>query len=274
MREINIWWEGPFTQDEIINNSIDKEKYDNTAKKIGLYQIYGSHPLYGNDVLLYIGRTKDNSGFSSRLKNRWVIENGNDADNVKIYLGTIYSDRMTIVPQEENKQIDLAEVLLINALKPAYNSSNIQSVGLQYIKEQYFVKNMNNYRNLYPILSSEYFLEDNVLNVVYVDKLAKVYNKNVVSDDEFYGFNIFNNKIFIGIDYKCWNEEKVPLQIGISKEIDPKLLKKIEEKNTKLEYNDTDCIYISAIDKLDEHLDNKIEKIKNIIDDINELIKA
>ena len=280
MQEINIWWEGPFTQEEIITPSSDDKnetnetnEANNISKKIGLYQVYGSHPLYGNDVLLYIGRTKGKNGFSSRLKNRWVIEYGNDANNVKIYLGTIYSDRMTIIPQEENRQIDLAEVLLINALKPAYNSSNIQSVGTQYIEEQYLVKNRNNYRNLYPVLSSEYFLEDNILNVVYVDKLADVYDRNVEDDDEFYGFNIFNDKVFIGIDYKCWDKEHVPLHIGISKEIDSKLLKKIEKKYIKLEYEDKDCMYISTIDKLDEHIDDNIEKIKIVIDDINELIK-
>lgn len=273
MQEINIWWEGPFTQEEILNNKIDTKVYDNTANKIGLYQVYGSHSLYGNDVLLYIGRTKGKNGFSSRLKNRWVIQNGNDTENVKIYLGTIYSYSMTITKKEENRQIDLAEVLLINALKPAYNSSNIQSVGTQYIEERYLVKNMNNYRNLYPILSSEYFLEDNVLNFVYVDELAKVYNKSVVDDDEFYGFNIFNDKVFIGIDYKCWDKEKVPLHIGISKEIDVPVLEKIEEKYRKLKYDDDDCIYISALDKLDEKIDENVKQIKNLIDMIHGLIQ-
>ncbi|MBA1420974.1 MAG: hypothetical protein FAF03_09030 [Epsilonproteobacteria bacterium] len=277
MQEINIWWEGPFAQEEIIDNSIDKSKYDNTAEKIGLYQVYGSHPLYGNDVLLYIGRTKGKSGFKSRLKNRWVIEYGNDANNVKIYLGTIYSDRMTIIPQEENRQIDLAEVLLINALKPAYNSSNIQSVGTQYIEKKYLVKNMNNYRNLYPILSSEYFLEDDILNVVYVDKLAKIYNAKVVSQDEFYGFDVVtNDNIFVGIDYECWNAMNVPLHIGLHKDIGEDLLRKIEKKYKQLHCKDKDedYIYISAIDKLDEHIDENIEKIKIVIDDINELIKV
>ncbi len=73
MKEIDIWWEGPFDQDEIIDNDIDKNFYDNTADKIGLYQIYGTHPLYGNDVLLYIGRTKGKKGFLDRLKNRCLF---------------------------------------------------------------------------------------------------------------------------------------------------------------------------------------------------------
>ncbi len=81
MEEINIWWEGPFTQEEIIKNKINSKKYDNRATDIGLYQVYSSHPLYGADVLVYIGMTVAEGGFKSRLTNRWVIENGNDIEN-------------------------------------------------------------------------------------------------------------------------------------------------------------------------------------------------
>ena len=87
--EIKIFWEGPFSIEEITNNEID-EKYDVKSSDKGLYQIYGSHPLYGDGVLVYIGRTKNS--FQSRLNGRWVIENGRDTENVQIYLSKIISD--------------------------------------------------------------------------------------------------------------------------------------------------------------------------------------
>jgi len=270
--EINVWWEGPFTAEEVVGDDINQKEYDNTADKIGLYQIYGTHPLYGNDVLLYIGRTKNNNGFKSRLRNRWVIENGNDNENVKIYLGTIYSPRETITKDDEKKKIEKAEVLLINALKPAYNSSNVQSVGKLYMENRYLVKNMNNYRNLYPILSSEYFLEDHILNIQYVDKLAEVYHANIEDKDEYYGFDIgTNDNIFVGVDYNCWNSEKIPLHIGIYKEVDTMILEEIFRRYSKLQCED-EYLYIKAIDNLDEHIDDNIGKIRVIIDDLIELI--
>ncbi len=268
--EINIWWEGPFTAEEVVSKGINQKEYDNTADKIGLYQIYGTHPLYGNDVLLYIGRTKNK--FKNRLRNRWVIENGNDSENVKIYLGTIYSPRETITDDDEKKKIEKAEVLLINALKPAYNSSNVQSVGKLYMENRYLVKNMNNYRNLYPILSSEYFLEDHILNIQYVDKLAEVYHANIEDKDEYYGFDIgTNDNIFVGVDYNCWNNEKIPLHIGIHKEVDTMILEEIFRRYSKLQCED-EYLYIKAIDNLDERIDDNIGKIRVIIDDLIELI--
>ncbi len=275
MKEIDIWWEGPFDQDEIIDNDIDKNFYDNTADKIGLYQIYGTHPLYGNDVLLYIGRTKGKKGFLDRLKNRWVIENGNDAENVTIYLGTIYSANITISPEEENRQIDLAEVLLIFALKPAYNSSNIQSIGRQYLEKKYLIKNMNNYRNLYPVLSSEYFLQDSILNIELTDKLAKVFKGKKQEDDNYYGFLISNKNIFIGVDYECWNETKVPLHIGISINIEKNILNKIIKEDKKLKYKDEEFYYISAAKFLnDKTLDEKVDEIKERVERIKKLING
>ncbi len=122
MKEINIWWEGPFTQDDIINDKIDSEQYDNKATDIGLYQVYSSHPLYGADVLVYIGMTVAKGGFKSRLKNRWVIESGDDSENVKIYLGRIFSYSKKIAKKDEITMIKQAESLLINALTPAFNT--------------------------------------------------------------------------------------------------------------------------------------------------------
>lgn len=274
MKEINIWWEGPFSKSQIINNKIDSAKYNNTSNRIGLYQIYGTHPLYGNDVLLYIGRTKSKKGFADRLNQRWEIEGGNDDENVKIYLGTIYSSEVTITQAEENSLIDLSEVLLINALKPAFNSSNIKSVGKKYLENSYRVHNENNYRNLYPILSSEYFLQSTIGNENVTEILAKEYNADIKNKDTFYMFTLPSNEnILIGIDYECWEQTKKPLHLAILKEgINKSIIKQLKKKFDFLNYEDDDeeCIYISLADNLKD--ENVIKEIKEKISDIERVI--
>lgn len=270
MKDINIWWEGPFSQEQIVENKIDVNKYNNLSDRIGLYQIYGTHPLYGNDVLLYIGRTKNKKGFTSRLKNRWVIENGNDSDNIKIYLGTIYSSDKAIADNEEEKLIDLSEVLLINALKPSLNSSNLQSVGKDYLSENYIVHNHNNYRNLYPILSSDYFWNSSSVNMSITRILAEEYNAEIMDENEYFMFPLSNESIFVGVEYECWNKTNQPLQIAISKELDKSIKNKIKNKFEFLDYEDEECFYISLSENLKD--DNIIQKLKKIITKIENII--
>ena len=277
MEEINIWWEGSFTIEEILSNKIKSSEYDNTADKIGLYQIYGTHPLYGRDKLLYIGRTSDKKGFQNRLKNRWVIENGQDSDNINIYLGTIFSYNEHI----KNKEIDFiekAEVLLINALKPAFNSSNIQSVDEKLIEQKYIVYNHNNYRDIYPILSSEYFWQDTNINFKMTDKLAKMFNSEINDENDYYMFTLPNNEnVLVGIDYKCWNETKQPIHLAILEEsLKNKQKEIIKEKFNIIDYNDKNnnnyksYLYLTLFNNLKQQncidiMYHKIIEIENIL---------
>lgn len=48
---IHIDWDGPYTLDQL------KDLMDSKTEK-GIYQVYGFHPVYGKDVLLYIGKTE------------------------------------------------------------------------------------------------------------------------------------------------------------------------------------------------------------------------
>lgn len=279
--EIKILWEGPFKVDDILNNEIDT-KYDVTAEKQGLYQIYGSHPLYGNDVLVYIGRTKDKKGFQSRLKGRWVIEKGSDTENVQIYLGTIFSDRKKI--EDDSDLIDKSEVLLINAMKPAYNSSNIQSADEDYINDNFILYNEGNYRNLYPVLDSKYFWQP-YKNFAIINELAEVYGVKKVDDKDFYYGFILNKEtevidqytLWLCVDYEIWNTGKIPLTIQIAsenKEIN-KTLKK-NKKIKKYKYLDDEYeefYYYEVIDKflnldratLKKACDSEINEIKNML---------
>jgi len=278
MEEINIWWEGPFSIDNILEDKIDPSIYDNTADKIGLYQVYGTHPLYGNDKLLYIGKTQNKNGFKSRLKKRWVIENSKDDENVKIYLGTIFSYNEDI-KNKENDFIEKAEVLLINALKPAFNSSNIQSVDKKLIEQNYIIYNYNNYRDIYPILSTEYFWKDTNTNFLITDELAQEFdNQKVINKDEYYMFTLPKNEnILIGVNYDCWNKTKQPLQLAIDKKIidkmDKRKIKKIKSEFDILDYSyeQNQYYYISLAKNLKD--ENIIDNIKNKIYKIEKLIK-
>ena len=61
-----VCWDGPYTKDTL--DEISEE--DNN--KYVLYKVYGSHPVYGNNVLLYIGMTE--RGIKIRLTEHdyWV----------------------------------------------------------------------------------------------------------------------------------------------------------------------------------------------------------
>ena len=82
---INIHWEGPFSLSEAVS-SLSNDKID-----YGIYQIYGRHPVYGNEVLLYIGKASERT-FSVRLgehKDSWLGHNGR-TKQTKVYVGRLY----------------------------------------------------------------------------------------------------------------------------------------------------------------------------------------
>jgi hypothetical protein len=93
-----------------------------------LYALYGSHPLYGRDVLLYIGQSR--ASVKGRLTQHaaWVRD---EADAVQVRLGSIGRfkswDRWSSeipYPRAEQKTVDGVEALLMAAHQPAYNSQN------------------------------------------------------------------------------------------------------------------------------------------------------
>jgi hypothetical protein len=266
--EIRIWWEGPFSYDEVVNNSMDPKIYQNSSMNIGLYQVCGNHILYGTDVLLYIGITTEQN-FRTRLKNRWIIDNNNDNKNIKIYLGKIFSNHDNIKLNEKDKILK-AEALLVNVLKPALNSSYINSVPNRKINsdDNFTVYNFNNYRFLLPELSTVRWWNAKDLNYELIDNLCKKYNSKIIEDEDFYGFNKASNpNIFIGVDYNYYDLEKVPLVIGIAHDA-------ISESKLKKQFKDFGkddaCFYIEACDNLSDEnaqfeIEQKILQIENLL---------
>jgi len=115
----------------------------------GVYQIYGSHSIYGADKLLYIGKTVKQT-FGIRIAQEgW--ERNSDEKSIKIYVGHLAG---TITPSNEqwSKEIDLAERLLIYSHSPARNSQSIPKIPDKDLLNIH-VLNWGNYRDLLPEVS-------------------------------------------------------------------------------------------------------------------------
>ena len=109
---IHIEWDGPFALKDIGSYTSESD--------YGLYQIYGGHPVYGSNVLLYIGKAASQH-FGTRIpqEKHW-LEN-RDAGRINVYLGKLAAEA---TPSDDiwDNHIDLAERLLIFAHSPANNT--------------------------------------------------------------------------------------------------------------------------------------------------------
>ena len=76
--QINIEWDGGYSVDEI--------KDFHGENHYGLYQIYGAHPIYGSNVLLYIGKASYQD-FGTRILQHEKWTYNQDAKNISIYCG-------------------------------------------------------------------------------------------------------------------------------------------------------------------------------------------
>lgn len=139
---IHVDWDGPYSLNDL--SSIMDEKVD-----YGVYQIYGTHPVYGNSVLLYIGKA-DRQTFGVRIsQEHWDCNS--DAERLKIYVGRLAGN---CIPSDEqwSREIDLCEKLLIFSHKPAYNTQNLNSVP-DYELQEMHILNWGYYCDLMPEVS-------------------------------------------------------------------------------------------------------------------------
>ncbi|WP_409303041.1 hypothetical protein [Peribacillus sp. SCS-155] len=139
---IQIQWDGAYTLNDIPELKHGDFDY-------GLYQIYGKHPLYGNEVLLYIGKA-DLDTFGNQLSQEGWLTNY-DADSIRIFVGRLAGE---MAPSEDvwSREIELAERLLIHAHKPAYNSVKIASVPSRELQDIHIL-NWGQHRDLLPEVS-------------------------------------------------------------------------------------------------------------------------
>jgi len=115
---IEIRWKGPFKLEEI--------KKLNGATDYGIYQIYGTHNIFGPDALLYIGQANEQA-FGVRIPqhNDWINA---ESSVVDVYIGKLGGiDKIS-----NNKwagMINRAEKLLVYFCSPLYNSQYLAGYG-------------------------------------------------------------------------------------------------------------------------------------------------
>ena len=88
----HIDWDGPFRLSEL--NALTDEEKD-----YGIYKIYGNHPVYGNSVLLYIGKA-DQQTIGKRVSQ----ENWWDTNDSTIFKYTQAELQVIILHQKINGQ--------------------------------------------------------------------------------------------------------------------------------------------------------------------------
>jgi hypothetical protein len=141
---IHVEWEGPLSYAQVLRLRNEDEDY-------GVYQVYGSHPVYGSDVLLYIGKA-DKQTLGKRLSQETWPEYNKDSERVAVYVGRLHT--FNEIPNESKwcQQIALVERLLILAHRPAANSSGLNvSIGEEL--SHVHVLNWGKYRDLLPEVS-------------------------------------------------------------------------------------------------------------------------
>ena len=147
--KIHIDWVGSHTLEEV--------KQLTNTDDYGVYQIYGSHPIYGSNVLLYIGKAEQQT-FGVRISQndhneKWAYNA--DTNNIKVYTGHFGSNE-DVSDEEWSRLIDIAERLLIYTHKPAYNSASINTISQVPIEAHVF--NWGDYRSLMPEVSAFRYL--------------------------------------------------------------------------------------------------------------------
>lgn len=118
---IEIEWLGPFDYNTAL------ETVNNIQTDYGLYQIYGTHSVFGSDSLLYIGKAQEQK-IATRLwqHEKWLKK---EHGEIKIYVGRVGG---VIQPTDSNQwgqEIDFAERLLIYNCAPPYNTTNLTDFG-------------------------------------------------------------------------------------------------------------------------------------------------
>ncbi len=117
-----ISWQKPQQLVRENKQAIDEEEIEKSEVEFILYQIYGFHPVYGSDVLLYIGRTK-REDYRKKEHQSVKFERGL---NLSFRKGTLsFMNDFSL----DHKQAILSkcESLLIASMKPAYNSAGLMN---------------------------------------------------------------------------------------------------------------------------------------------------
>jgi hypothetical protein len=133
---------------EKITLNWEKADYKNFPNLSGVYQIYGSSPIYGIDSLLYIGQ-------AINLRNR-ITKHLGDKENV-IGRQANLSCRFATVPEH---LLDVVEQTLIVMYKPSFNSIGLKNVSQSVKEKGYYIQNHGERGLLNYETTNYYFMTD------------------------------------------------------------------------------------------------------------------
>lgn len=146
----DIYWEGPFKWDEKESKIIKPYHV--------LYQIYGHHPVYGSNKLLYIGMTERGI---QRINEHdaWVCY---EFDPMTVRVGSLGKftnwadwEKPGHYGKADRKIVEKIEALLIYAHQPSYNATNKSSAEEK--SRDIRVFNSGTFGQLLPELSYTYY---------------------------------------------------------------------------------------------------------------------
>jgi hypothetical protein len=133
---------------EIITLEWKKKDYKDFPIESGVYQIYGSSPLYGIDTLLYIGQAKN-------LRKRINDHLGNEENLIgrQANLSCRYA-------KVSEHLLDVVEQTLIVMYKPSFNSTGLKNVHPSVREKGYYIQNHGARGLLNYETTNYYFLAD------------------------------------------------------------------------------------------------------------------
>ncbi|KMP12327.1 hypothetical protein UZ36_01035 [Candidatus Nitromaritima sp. SCGC AAA799-C22] len=156
---INVHWEGPMEWKEAIKKG--------RKKGYVLYQICGTHLVYGSDIPLYIGKTERFASVKLKEHDWWVLHE--EYDRVKVRLGSVgkwfdwdhwFNNPSKSYPAPKGQlksQLADVEKLLVLANQPLYNTQYKSEETVQ-IKHDIRIFNTGQMGRLLPEISGTYFL--------------------------------------------------------------------------------------------------------------------
>lgn len=151
MKIIEINWFGPFTHNQVVDMNNDCD--------YGIYQVYGNHRIYGENVLLYVGKAKDQT-FGVRIPQHedWF---GFEENQQSFFIGKIGADKNTTL-HDWSEQIDYAETRIIGHCQPGWNSSGLKSFKMNFSFEEAVILNAGIKKHL-PSIIYDVFLKNSTL---------------------------------------------------------------------------------------------------------------
>lgn len=146
-RIVHVQWQGPLNREASLASR-------RVPSDFGVYQIYGSHPVYGLNTLLYIGKAQDQT-FGQRLdQHGWWLGREHAQGELSFFLGRLAGPR-TPADTEWGEEIAEVECILLVAHKPSYNAMSIKDLGAMDEKiGDLHVLNWGNFGSLLPEVSA------------------------------------------------------------------------------------------------------------------------